>query len=63
MDIILHLGPWSGTHSDRTSTSQLRWLTHEQTVRTYEGCQYYARQTRLPAQALLMIPITWLFMV
>ena len=35
----------------------------EQIVRTCEGCQYYARQTHLPAQALQMIPITWPFMV
>ena len=32
-------------------------------MRTYEGCQYYARQTHLPAQALQTIPITWPFMV
>jgi hypothetical protein len=35
----------------------------EQIVRTCEECQYYARQTYLPAQALLTIPITWLFVV
>jgi len=35
----------------------------EQIVRTCEGCQYYARQTHLPAQALQMIPIMWSFMV
>ena len=29
----------------------------------YEGCQYYARQSHLPAQALQMIPITWPFAV
>jgi hypothetical protein len=28
-------------------------------VRTCEGCQFYARQTHLPAQALQTIPITW----
>jgi hypothetical protein len=28
-----------------------------------EGCQYYARQTHLPAQVLQMIPITWPFAV
>jgi hypothetical protein len=27
------------------------------------GCQYYARQTHLPAQALQTIPITWPFAV
>jgi hypothetical protein len=32
-------------------------------VCTYEGCQYYARQTHLLAQALQTIPITWTFMV
>jgi hypothetical protein len=28
-------------------------------VRRCEGCQFYARQTHLPAQALHTIPITW----
>jgi transposase InsO family protein len=32
-------------------------------VRTYQGCQFYARQTHLPAQALQTIPITWSFTV
>jgi hypothetical protein len=32
-------------------------------VRTCEGCQFYARQTHLPAQALQTIPITWSFVV
>jgi ribonuclease HI len=32
-------------------------------VRTCEGCQSYARQTHLPAQALQTIPITWSFAV
>jgi hypothetical protein len=32
-------------------------------VRTCEGCQFYARQTRLPAQALQTIPINWSFAV
>ena len=35
----------------------------KQIVHTYEGCQYYARQTHLPAQALQTIPITWPFVV
>jgi ribonuclease HI len=30
-------------------------------VRSCQGCQFYARQTHLPAQALQTIPITWLF--
>jgi hypothetical protein len=32
-------------------------------VCTCEGCQFYARQTDLPAQALQTIPITWSFAV
>jgi len=32
-------------------------------VRTCEGCQFYARQIHLPAQALQTIPITWPFAV
>jgi transposase InsO family protein len=28
-----------------------------------QGCQFYARQTHLPAQALQTIPITWSFAV
>ena len=32
-------------------------------IRSYEGCQYYARQMHLPAQALQTIPITWSFTV
>jgi ribonuclease HI/transposase InsO family protein len=32
-------------------------------VRFFQGCQFYARQTHLPAQALQTIPITWTFAV
>jgi transposase InsO family protein len=32
-------------------------------VRTCQGCQFYARQTHLPTQALQTIPITWPFAV
>jgi hypothetical protein len=32
-------------------------------VRTCQGCQFYAKQTHLPAQALQTIPVTWLFAV
>ena len=35
----------------------------ERIVRTCEGCQFFARQTHLPAQALQTIPITWPFAV
>jgi ribonuclease HI/transposase InsO family protein len=32
-------------------------------VRSCQGCQFYARQTHLPSQALQTIPITWPFAV
>jgi ribonuclease HI len=32
-------------------------------IRSCRGCQFYARQTHLPAQALQTIPITWSFAV
>jgi transposase InsO family protein len=32
-------------------------------VRSCRGCQFYARRTHLPAQALQTIPITWSFVV
>jgi hypothetical protein len=32
-------------------------------VRSCHGCQFYAKQTHLPAHALKMIPITWPFAV
>jgi hypothetical protein len=32
-------------------------------VRSYKGCQYYARQTHLPVHALQTISITWPFAV
>jgi transposase InsO family protein len=43
------------------------WLTvvadATRIVRSCQGCQFYARQTHLPAQALQTIPITWSFAV
>ena len=43
------------------------WLTAladaEQIVRVCDGCQRYARQDHMPAQALRTIPITWPFAV
>jgi transposase InsO family protein len=32
-------------------------------VRTYEGCQFYARKTNLPAHVLQTIPVIWPFAV
>jgi ribonuclease HI len=43
------------------------WLTAvadaTRIVRACQGCQFYARQTHMPAQALQTIPITWPFAV
>jgi transposase InsO family protein len=43
------------------------WLTAvadaTRIVRSCQGCQFYARQTHLPAQVLQTIPITWSFAV
>jgi hypothetical protein len=43
------------------------WLTAvadvTRIVRSCQGCQFYTRQTHLPAQALQTIPITWPFAV
>ena len=35
----------------------------EEVIRRCEGCQFYARQTHLPAQVLQTISITWPFTV
>ena len=35
----------------------------EEIVRACKGCQFYAKQTHLPAQALQTIPIIWPFVV
>ena len=50
-----HLGPWQGFYWPTTVANA------EQIVRTCKGCQYYAQQTHLQAQALQTIPITWPF--
>ncbi len=43
------------------------WLTAvsntDKIVRTCEGCQFFARQTHLPAQELQTIPLSWPFAV
>ena len=60
-----------GLRSSRSASSPCwncfptRFLLADATriVRTCEGCQFYARQTHLPAQALQTIPITWSFAV
>jgi len=35
----------------------------EEIVRACKGCQFYAKQTHQPAQALQTMPITWPFKV
>jgi transposase InsO family protein len=55
-----HLEPSLGTPFDKVSTGRPRWPT-PRIVRSCQGCQFYARQTHLPAQALQTIPITWSF--
>lgn len=35
----------------------------EHMIRTYQGCQFYTRQTRLLALELQTIPIAWPFVV
>jgi hypothetical protein len=32
-------------------------------MRTYEGCQFYARKSNLPTHVLQTIPVTWTFAV
>jgi ribonuclease HI len=41
-----------------TAVADATWI-----VRSCQGCQFYARQTHLPAQALQTLPITWSFVV
>jgi transposase InsO family protein len=57
-----HLKPLSEMLSGKVSTGR-RVADATRIVRTCEGCQFYARQTHLPAQALQTIPITWPFAV
>jgi transposase InsO family protein len=58
--IMQRLEPLLETLSDKVSTGRPRWPTPLE-LRTCQGCQFYSRQTHLPAQALQTIPITWLF--
>jgi transposase InsO family protein len=60
--ITQHLGPLLEKPSDKVSTGRRRWLKPLE-LSAPEGCQFYARQTHLPAQALQTIPITWPFVV
>jgi hypothetical protein len=50
-----------GLRSSRSASSPCWNATR--IVCTCRGCQFYARQTHLPAQALQTIPITWSFAV
>jgi transposase InsO family protein len=61
--ITQHLEPLLETPSDKVSTGRRRWPTPLELSAPANGCQFYARQTHLPAQALQTIPITWPFAV
>jgi hypothetical protein len=60
-----HAGP--RTLVEKTFRHGFYWSTavadSKDIVRRCEGCQFYTRQTHLPAQALQTIPITWPFAV
>jgi hypothetical protein len=64
-DTLGGLRPSRSTSSPCWKRLPTRFLLADATriVRTCEGCQFYARQTHLPAQALQTIPITWPFAV
>jgi hypothetical protein len=55
------LEPLLETPFDKVFTGQPRVADATRIVRTCQGCQFYAKQTHLPAQALQTIPITWSF--
>jgi hypothetical protein len=57
------LRPSSETLSDKGFYWPTAVADATRIVRSCQGCQFYARQTHLPAQALQTIPITWLFAV
>jgi hypothetical protein len=60
-----HMVPWSLV--GKAFYQGFYWPTAlrdvKEVVRTCKGCQFYARQTHLPAHALQTIPITWPFAV
>jgi ribonuclease HI/transposase InsO family protein len=60
-----HAAPW--TLVENAFRQGFYWPTvvadATRIVRSCRGCQFYARQTHLPAQALQTIPITWPFAV
>jgi hypothetical protein len=60
-----HAAPW--TLVGNTFQQGFYWPTAvadaTRIVRSCQGCQFYARQTHLPAQTLQTIPITWSFAV
>jgi transposase InsO family protein len=61
--ITQHLGPLLETPSDRVFYWATAVADATRIVRTCQGCQFYVKQTHLPAQALQTIPITWPFAV
>jgi hypothetical protein len=61
--ITQRLEPLLETLSDRVLYWPNAVADATKIVCTCQGCQFYARQTHLPAQALQTIPITWPFAV
>jgi hypothetical protein len=59
--------PAGGVNSTQSFRQGFYWPTAvadaTRIVRSCRGCQFYAKQTHLSAQALQTIPITWLFAV
>jgi hypothetical protein len=58
-----HLGPSWETLSDKVFYWPTAVADATRIVRSCRGCQFYARQTHLSAQALQTIPVTWSFVV
>ena len=60
-----HAAPWSLVR--KAFCQGFYWPTAlrdaEEVIHRCEGCQFYARQTHLPAQELQTILITWPFTV
>ena len=61
--ITQYLEPLLETPSDKVFYWPTAVADATRIVRTCQGCQFYARQTHLPAQALQTISITWPFAV
>jgi len=52
---------WSGRLSEQVFTGQPRSPTQKKLVRHYEGCQFFAKRTHVPAHEIKTIPSSWPF--